>query len=385
MTMKKHYLLLLAAIVLSACAGTPVELNRATFNNKKIEAIYLPIGKTHIAVEQSDAGEIGGAGAGLLGVVIGSAIDAGTNSKRNSRLAPVLNALKNYDPATFLTETLQTEAQGLAFNTPLTIETYNTKTKPVALTPMLTPAYTMSPDYSYVVISLSASMKQVGENTSTFYNNYSSIQTNKKEGDENTKRQFWIDNPNELIHQIQAGIYEVVQRFAADFNGDDAAIKPYTLTEPVIAETSNVVPAVEPALLPTTSQANEETQVTDNVTAPQAAIETNYPDIVASLESSDTMAMRAAAIRTGQEKLYHDTGIIAASIASLEKYAEKGVGPKDKFLIDGLSWSALNLGNARVEEAKPVLSKISNSDLPKKLRSHTIHAIKVIDGKARVK
>jgi len=379
--MKKHYLLLFAAVILSACAGTPVELNRAAFNNKKIEAIYLPIGKTHIVVEQSDAGEIGGAGAGLLGAVIGSAIDAGTNSKRNSRLAPVLNALKNYDPATFLTETLQTEAQGLAFNTPLTIEAYNTKTKPVALTPMLTPAYIMSPDYSYVVISLSASMKQVGENTSTFYNNYSSIQTNKKEGDENTKRQFWIDNPNELIHQIQAGIYEVVQRFATDFNGDDTAIKPYTLTEPVITEASNVTAAT----LPTTLDTNEKAQPSENTLVSQPSTETNYPDIVDSILSSDTMAMRAAAIRTGQEKLYHDTGIIAASIASLEKYAEKGVGAKDKFLIDGLSWSALNLGNARVQQAKPTLSKVMNSDLPKKLRNHARHAIKVIDGKARVK
>lgn len=374
--MKKHTLLIFAAVILSACAGTPVELNRATFDNKKIETIYIPKEKTRLTVVQSDA-SAAAAGAGLIGAIIVGSIDANTNSKRNTKLAPVLDAIRDYDPATFLTETLQTEVQGSAFSAPLNVQPYSKSEESPALKPLLTPTYLVLPDYSQVIISLSVSMKQLGENGGYFSNNYSSSQQNKKEGDENTKRQHWIDNPNELIHQIQAGIYEVVQRFAVDFNGVETAIKPYTLTEPVIVKTRKVQ-LVPPSQTDNTPGANTSERE-------QGTIETNHPEIVSSILSPDTMTMRTAAIKAGKEKLYHDSGIIAASITVLERNAEQGVGAKDKFLIDGLSWSALNLGNARAAQSKPILSKIADSDLPKKLRNHAKHAIKVIDGKAKVK
>ena len=98
------------------------------------------------------------------------------------------------------------------------------------------------------------------------------------------------------------------------------------------------------------------------------------------LNSESSVVMRNAAKKAGEEKLYNDEGIILASIDVLERTLnDEEIDKKDKYLIDGLAWSALNIGNAKDKRGVSVLGQVVGSTLPKKVRNSAIHALKTIN------
>ena len=115
-------------------------------------------------------------------------------------------------------------------------------------------------------------------------------------------------------------------------------------------------------------------------TVPSAA-PTNHPQLVAGLRSGSSTEMRRSAIEVGQQKIYTDEGLFLASLDVLKSAETRDIGKDEKVLIDGLAWLALNLGHSKDERARPVLTRIgANTNLPKKVRNHAIHGIKILDG-----
>jgi len=115
------------------------------------------------------------------------------------------------------------------------------------------------------------------------------------------------------------------------------------------------------------------------------SIETKYPKLVAEIGSESEVEMRNAAKQAGESKFYNDPGIIAACLERLEAAPSIEITKKQKFLIDGLAWCALNVGNSRDQRGNTILANIVASTLPKKIRNASIHALKVIRGDIPVK
>ncbi len=367
-TMTRILSILLFSLVLSACVSPPVELNRSTFDSRKIESIRLMDRDAKIQYQRSDSSTAAAtAGAGLLGALVGSAIDAGVNTKRSKSLAPLLGAMADYNPNLYLKSALENEATGVAFQHPVKVTTGSmTEGK---LIPRVIPSYTIAPGFDNVYVSLSVSVEQLIDNEKDYQSLYTGNAFNDREGTDEEKRQNWIDSPHKLIAKLQSAISDAVQRFVADFNGDA-----YIEAEPAVGEYPvHALPLKYTA-------ADDSSETVGSQQGRPSIMGSAYPALVEQLNSADTMTMRAAAIQVGQNKSYDDEGIIAACISVLEKNLASGVGIKDKYLIDGLAWCALNLGNAGSMESKPVLGRISASDLPRKLRKHAMHALKQING-----
>ena len=101
-----------------------------------------------------------------------------------------------------------------------------------------------------------------------------------------------------------------------------------------------------------------------------------YPAEFASLTSGSSIEMREAAINIGRDKLYNDEAIFLASIDILEKEVANKSRFNEKTRSDGLAWCAINLGRSGDKRAIPVLTKVKESDLPRKVKSHAVAALK---------
>lgn len=112
------------------------------------------------------------------------------------------------------------------------------------------------------------------------------------------------------------------------------------------------------------------------------SVKTRYPDLVAGINSRDTFTMREAAKKAGEQRAYSDKGVVNACVGVLSRASESIVSRKDKIKIDGISWCALNVGNARAKSAVISLNKLVSGNQPKKIKKHANHALKVISGKA---
>jgi len=363
--MRKTLTLLMLALLLSACASNPVTLNHAALQEAKVGTVRLASLRTEITHQVSQDGANSGAVAGgLIGVLVGSAIDSGVNSKRAQRLEALTEALGEYNPNLYLESALINEARGASFKAPIKVVV--DASEQTQNMPLVSPSYVVSPDFSNITVWLGVSLAQSNDKGKDFRTNYISEQRQDVLGTDEENRQRWIDNPQDLVEKIETGLTEVTQKFVAEFNGLE-----YVAAPPAEGDyTSQKIAA-----------RNDSNTVYANIMSDEeGTASTSYPDLVRQLNSSDATEMRAAAKRAGEEKLYSDPGIIDACVSVLKRNLERGVGKKDKFLIDGLSWCALNLGNAQSEKSKPILNSIVESDMPKKLRSHAIHALKVING-----
>ncbi len=112
------------------------------------------------------------------------------------------------------------------------------------------------------------------------------------------------------------------------------------------------------------------------------AVESGHPQLHAALKSGSSAEMRRSAIEIGQNNIYSDEAIFLTSVRLLEEAnLNKTMTKKDKLLVDGLSWVSLNLGHSKDERARPALIAIgANETLPRKLRNHALHALKIMDG-----
>ena len=72
----------LVTLLLSACAGKKVELDRNVFETQKIEVVRVEQIESGLSAEISTRGKEVGKFGGVSGFVIGSLVDANTNSVR---------------------------------------------------------------------------------------------------------------------------------------------------------------------------------------------------------------------------------------------------------------------------------------------------------------
>jgi uncharacterized lipoprotein len=110
------------------------------------------------------------------------------------------------------------------------------------------------------------------------------------------------------------------------------------------------------------------------------SVKTRYPDLVDGINSRDTFIMREAAKRAGEQRAYSDKGVINACVGVLSRASESVVSKKDKIKVDGIAWCALNVGNARAKSAVDALNKLASGNQPKKITKHANHALKMISG-----
>jgi hypothetical protein len=106
---------------------------------------------------------------------------------------------------------------------------------------------------------------------------------------------------------------------------------------------------------------------------------TEYPELVNSLNSSDPVLLRDAAKLIGEQKIYNDEGITNALIGALNRELMVQPTNNDRYLIDGLAWCAINLGNIGNLRARTVLTTVVGSSLSKKIRSHAINSLKILE------
>lgn len=107
-----------------------------------------------------------------------------------------------------------------------------------------------------------------------------------------------------------------------------------------------------------------------------AAGETSTQDLIRALNSKDPYALRDAAKYIGANELYNDEGINGAAIFALRNAVDNSADVTDKYLIDGLAWCAVNLGNSNDSRKEEIFSEVAASDLPKKIRNRAIDALK---------
>lgn len=223
------FLLTTSCLVLIGCASAPIELNRLALQDNKISKIeYLPLEQS-LDIEESGAGMDGAAvaGAGLLGALVGAAIDAGVNSSRRSKFEPILESLGEFDANPVLENRLS-EIQGSVFTDNLRVEAADNLKGDEVGTIKLRPTVIMNPTYSGITVSLTTSVAQPLEEDKTYSSIYvamSGIDANvyavgdesAEEKPEDAAKKYWIDQPEKLISKITSLIDEAVGYLVDDF------------------------------------------------------------------------------------------------------------------------------------------------------------------------
>ena len=215
----------LLCLVLSACATTP-ELNRELVHQEKINTINLDQMDQNISIEKADNTATSAAAGGLLGVLVGGAIDGNINSKRRTALEPFIEMLDGLNVNMVLKNALEHNmSDGKAFSEEVVIDSeYDKDIKKPFLTPILSPSVIMLADYSGVGVSLLASTSQ--KSTTNKQNRYKRTYASEQAMDaeflakREANKQYWKDNPLILKEKIVDGLYDVAKQFTDDYNAD---------------------------------------------------------------------------------------------------------------------------------------------------------------------
>jgi len=218
-------------VLSTACTTTQTPLNRDLIHKEKIQTVNLNQLGQNIRIELANSssgstaaalGSVGGAGGALLGSLLGSAIDAGTNSKRVKAFTEIQDKLNDINLNAVLHNALEHNLVGSAFSESLIIDTEFDRTiKKPYLKPILTANVVMSSNLSTISISLKTSTTQKNQsgdlkqyNKSYFSQQFIDDKSLGKEGN----KQFWIDNPIVLKEKLVNGLYHVASQFAEDYN-----------------------------------------------------------------------------------------------------------------------------------------------------------------------
>lgn len=213
----------LLAILLSACAGKKIELDRAVFNSQKIAAVRIDSMSNTIESQKSGIRKKVGPYAGVGGFLISTAIDRSTNAQRNRKIAPLAEALGDYDIGEQVGESLEKHLKGNTFAENLAIDTNfdpKDKTK-LYLVPTVIPSAIMSVDYSTVSVELAVQTYQNKSGKRPSSQSYTSEYVLDSQGEKVNREdnfQFWTDNPELLIEQVNTLIDEAAVKFALDYN-----------------------------------------------------------------------------------------------------------------------------------------------------------------------
>jgi len=214
------------SICLMSTACSTTSLNRTLVHEEKIKIVYVNELNGNISIEKSNSGKIIGTGVGgVVGALVGNAIDSNTNSKRAEGLTILQGKINDFNVNKIIQNALTHHVQdSAAFSDEVEVTSeFDSTVKKPYLIPVLTPSIIMSADYSSIDITLKTSTSQKAINSDTKQNQYkgkyesnqiiSSASTSK---DEN--KQYWIDNPVDLKERVVNGLYDVTKQFADDFN-----------------------------------------------------------------------------------------------------------------------------------------------------------------------
>ncbi len=218
---------LFGCLALSACTTVP-ELNRELVQQQKITSINLNQMDQNMNIDAADGATASAATGGLIGALVGGAIDSNINAKRKKALEPMLEMIDSLNVNMVLNNALEDNLErGGAFSENVVINTnFDGSVKTSFLVPTLTPNVIMKANYSGVMVVLDASMpQQSAENKQSQYNStYTSEQVldsdllSKREDN----KQFWKDNQLLLREKIVDGLYDVAEQFVDDYNADQA-------------------------------------------------------------------------------------------------------------------------------------------------------------------
>lgn len=219
--------IIVISIGLSACASTP-ELNRELVHQQKIKTVNLNQLEQNISIDAANNRTTSALAGGLVGALVGGAIDANTNAKRRKALEPYHAVLDVMDVNKILKNALEHNLiEGNAFSDEVVIDTnFDKSVKANNLTPILTPSVVMLSNYSGIVVALSSSLSQ--DSTDKKQRRYRSTYTSEQPLDsalvtqKEDNKQYWLDNPIVLREKIFDGLYDVAKQFADDLNADQA-------------------------------------------------------------------------------------------------------------------------------------------------------------------
>ena len=221
----KLFTIFLVAAISTACTTTTT-LNRGLVQQEKIKTVNLNKLDENMSVEASGALKTGVIAGGVVGALVGGAIDASANAKRKKTLAPLQEKINNIDVNKVLKNALEHHlADGQAFSDDVMVDNeYDQSVKKPFLTPILTPSVIISLDYTELTVSLNSTISQrsLKDTENRHSSTYSSIQTLDLAivSDKEANIQYWLDNPVVLKEKIVDGLYDVSKQFADDFNAD---------------------------------------------------------------------------------------------------------------------------------------------------------------------
>lgn len=229
--MKNTYRLVtitLITLLLSACAGKSIELDRDVFEAQKIEVVRVEQIESGLSAEISTRGKEVGKFGGVSGFVIGSLVDANTNSVRARSVAPLSKALSDYNINQKISDSLSKHLKGRAFAEQVKLDTSFDPKRKAYLTPQIMPNVVMAADYSSVTVVLEVFTYQNKDSKRPHKGTYTAIAEHilDEQGKEISKKdnfQYWADNPEILIDNINQKIDQAVSQFAQDFNSPDGA------------------------------------------------------------------------------------------------------------------------------------------------------------------
>ncbi len=237
-------------MVLSGCGNQPSLLDRTSPDREKITSIEVVIPQDKLLIQYSGSGATaGGAAFGLVGVLIGAAIDSGINASRKKSIRNIVDATKDYDfKEKFIKKLRIAEKQSPLAGTVLITSLSKDEVGKIKVnTPRLAISYVLSNDRNKLVVSAWAnyldpkSMEKdakeeelysdpnslriddgddVDKRYKHMYKSFHDLSPLGIEGSIKEKTQFLAENPHILINALDRGMNEVIDLFLNDFGSN---------------------------------------------------------------------------------------------------------------------------------------------------------------------
>ncbi len=93
-------------------------------------------------------------------------------------------------------------------------------------------------------------------------------------------------------------------------------------------------------------------------------------DIIKAIDSYKSDPLRAATKSAYSDALFHEENVTDAMASALKKMLDSSEKIKDKVLLDGLAWCAINLGASENNKYKPILEAVVASNAHRKVKKH---------------
>lgn len=223
----KLLICILAIIILAGCVGTPVALDRTQFSKNKINQIEIKVEQEKLGIEKSYAATTGaGVGFGLLGALVGAAVDSGINASRTKSIEDIITAMGNYNFETVFVDKMKLAEPNFSFsdNSKIIIDTNK---KPVTGIPLINTSYILSDDRNRIAIIGALNFNQQTEGAKNYGKLYISEHDFRLHGmtekNKDDKTAFLSTNSELIINILESGMDEIIALFSDDFGQNSLA------------------------------------------------------------------------------------------------------------------------------------------------------------------